>query len=129
MARKAALYLRSSKDRHDVSVASQGRELRNHATEVGDIIVAEFSDRVESAKTDDRPGFQSMITHVKQKKREFDVVYCFHRPVLGQVDLLSTKEASASRLLSRQLRSVKESQRQFFKCTSRAGFRVRDHHR
>ncbi|HNP64252.1 MAG TPA: recombinase family protein [Woeseiaceae bacterium] len=77
MARKAALYLRSSKDRHDVSVDSQGRELRDHATKVGDIIVAEFSDRVESAKTDDRPGFQSMIARVKQKTREFDVVYCY----------------------------------------------------
>ena len=36
MARKAALYLRSSKDRHDVSVDSQSRELTKFATESGD---------------------------------------------------------------------------------------------
>ena len=58
MARKAALYLRSSKDRHDVSVDSQSRELTKFATESGDLVVAEFSDRVESAKTDDRPDFR-----------------------------------------------------------------------
>jgi hypothetical protein len=77
MARRAALYLRSSKDRHDVSVDSQGRALRNHASQVGDMVVTEFSDRVESAKTDDRPGFQAMVAQVKNKNHEFDVVYCY----------------------------------------------------
>ena len=77
MARKAALYLRSSKDRHDVSVDSQSRELTKFAADSGDLVVAEFSDRVESAKTDDRPGFQAMIAEVKSKTRRFDVLYCF----------------------------------------------------
>ena len=77
MARKAALYLRSSKDRHDVSVESQGRELRAFAEERGDVVVAEFTDRIESAKTDDRPGFQAMVAEAKSKSRRFDVLYCF----------------------------------------------------
>ena len=77
MARKAALYLRSSKDRHDVSVDSQARELTKFATDSGDLVVVEFSDRVESAKTDDRPGFQAMIAEVKSKSRRFDVLYCY----------------------------------------------------
>ena len=76
MARKAALYLRSSKDRHDVSVDSQSRELTKFATDSGDLVVAEFSDRVESAKTDDRPGFQAMIAEAKSKSRRFNVLYC-----------------------------------------------------
>ena len=77
MARKAALYLRSSKDRHDVSVDSQGRELRKFAKKSGDIVVAEFSDRVESAKTDDRPGFQAMIAEAKKRNCQFRAVYCY----------------------------------------------------
>ena len=77
MARKAALYLRSSKDRHDVSVDSQGRELRKFAAQAGDIVVVEFSDRVESAKTDDRPGFQAMIAEAKKKDCQFRVLYCY----------------------------------------------------
>ena len=77
MARKAALYLRSSKDRHDVSVDSQSRELTKFATDSGDLVVVEFSDRVESAKTDDRPGFQAMIAEAKSKSRRFNVLYCY----------------------------------------------------
>jgi len=77
VARKAALYLRSSKDRHDVSVDSQSRELNNLAKDSGDIVVAEFSDRIESAKTDDRPGFQAMIAEAKSKHRRFSVLYCY----------------------------------------------------
>jgi len=77
MARKAALYVRSSKDRHDVSVESQSRELTDFAKQRGDLIIAEFADRIESAKTDDRPGFQAMIAEAKSKTRRFDVLYCY----------------------------------------------------
>ena len=77
MARKAALYLRSSKDRHDVSVDSQRRELRACAKSSGDFVIAEFSDKVESAKTDDRPAFQAMIDEVKSKNCRFTTIYCY----------------------------------------------------
>jgi site-specific DNA recombinase len=77
MARKAALYVRSSKDRHDVSVDSQCRELRKFASRSGDVVVAEFADRVESAKTDERPAFQAMISEAKSKSCRFQVLYCY----------------------------------------------------
>ena len=77
MAKKAAIYLRSSKDRHDVSVESQRRELSNFIQEQGDVLVAEFTDKVESAKTDDRPGFQAMIAEAKQKERRFQRIYYY----------------------------------------------------
>ena len=77
MARKAAIYLRSSKDRHDVSVDSQRSELTRYAQEKGDVIVAEFVDKVESAKTDDRPAFQAMIAEVKSKECRFTRIYCY----------------------------------------------------
>ena len=77
MARRAALYLRSSKDRHDVSVDSQKRELGKLAETNGDVVVAEFVDRVESAKTDERPAFQAMVTEAKSKACRFRVLYCY----------------------------------------------------
>ena len=77
MARKAALYLRSSKDRHNVSVDSQRRELYAYAKTAGDVIVAEFSDKVESAKTDDRPAFQALIDEVRSKNCRFSALYCY----------------------------------------------------
>ena len=77
MARKAALYVRSSKDRHDVSVDSQCRELSKFVGQSGDIVVAEFSDRVESAKTDERPAFQAMISEAKSKSCRFQVLCCY----------------------------------------------------
>lgn len=77
MARKAALYLRSSKDRHDVSIDSQRRELETFAGKAGDVVVVEFCDRVESAKTDDRPAFQALIDEVRSGDSRFEVLYCF----------------------------------------------------
>ncbi|MEN8166852.1 MAG: recombinase family protein [Pseudomonadota bacterium] len=53
----AAIYLRSSKDRKDVSIDAQRRELQNLATDQGIIVVKEYPDVVESAKDENRPGF------------------------------------------------------------------------
>ena len=47
---KAALYLRSSKDRSDVSIDAQRRDLVNVAADRNLAIVAEFVDVVESGK-------------------------------------------------------------------------------
>lgn len=66
---QAALYLRSSKDRSDVSIDAQRRELVALAKEKNLIVVAEFSDAVESGKDDNRPGFQSLLAQLKHKSR------------------------------------------------------------
>lgn len=57
----AAVYLRSSKDRHDVSIASQKRELNKLAKTNNLQIVREYVDVVESAKTEFRPAFQELM--------------------------------------------------------------------
>lgn len=44
MIEKAALYLRSSKDRHEVSIDSQRRELEKYAEQNNIIITCEFVD-------------------------------------------------------------------------------------
>jgi len=76
MVKRSAIYLRSSKDRHDVSVESQRRELHRYVHDQGDVIVAEFEDKVESAKTANRPAFQEMMGEVKSKECRFDRIYC-----------------------------------------------------
>jgi DNA invertase Pin-like site-specific DNA recombinase len=49
--KNAAVYLRSSKDRHDVSITSKKRELKKLANSKDLQIVREYVDLVESAKT------------------------------------------------------------------------------
>ncbi len=71
---RAALYLRSSKDRSDVSIDAQRRQLGELAIQRKLEICAEFTDVVESGKDDQRPGFQSLIAAVRDKKREWDTI-------------------------------------------------------
>src|SRR5512143_4222754 len=68
---KAALYLRSSKDRADVSIDAQRRELQTLARSRGLIIVAEYADVVESGKDEHRPGFQRLLADLRAPDREW----------------------------------------------------------
>jgi site-specific DNA recombinase len=69
MKQSAALYLRSSKDRSDVSIDAQRRALHELAMSRGFTIVQEFADAVESGKDEDRPAFQSLLRDLKNPKR------------------------------------------------------------
>ncbi len=69
---QAALYLRSSKDRSDVSIDAQRRELRALAAARGFTIAHEFSDVVESGKSENRPGYQSLLAALKDPSRGWD---------------------------------------------------------
>ena len=70
----AAIYLRSSKDRKDVSIDAQRRELQNLANSQGIIIVKEYSDVVESAKDENRPGFQRLLFDLKASSRTWNTL-------------------------------------------------------
>ncbi len=72
--KKAALYLRSSKDRSDISIDAQRRELKELAESKQFTIVKEFSDTVESAKDEDRQGFQDLLLDLKSHFREWDTL-------------------------------------------------------
>lgn len=74
MTNRATLYLRSSKDRSDVSIDAQRRALHELAIARGLVVVDEFADAVESGKDDDRPGFQRLLTALKASPRPFDQV-------------------------------------------------------
>jgi site-specific DNA recombinase len=69
---RAVLYLRSSKDRSDVSIDAQRRALHELAATRSFIIVGEYVDAVESGKDDDRPGFQSLIADIRLSGRTWD---------------------------------------------------------
>ena len=68
------MYLRSSKDRSDVSIAAQRRELQRLATERKLEIISEYTDVVESAKSEHRPGFQRLLTDLKSPTRRWGTV-------------------------------------------------------
>ena len=69
---QAALYLRSSKDRHDVSLDAQRRELMELAKSRNLAIIEQFQDAVESGKDDQRPGFQAMLRALKDPMRTWN---------------------------------------------------------
>lgn len=74
MTSRAILYLRSSKDRSDVSIDTQRRALHELAVARGLTVVDEFADAVESGKDDDRPAFQRLISSLKDAGRGWDHV-------------------------------------------------------
>jgi site-specific DNA recombinase len=70
----AALYLRSSKDRSDISPAAQRRMLQEMALARGITITAEFSDAVESGKDEHRPSFQRLLQAIRNPKRGWNTL-------------------------------------------------------
>lgn len=70
----AALYLRSSKDRHDLSLSAQRQALHDAARERGLVVAAEFADAVESGKDEERPGFQQLLASLRDKARGWSVL-------------------------------------------------------
>ncbi|WP_432665152.1 recombinase family protein [Wukongibacter baidiensis] len=75
--KKAAIYARvSSKEQAEegVSIPAQLKQLKEYAINNGYEISYEFVDRGESARSADRPEFQSMIAMAKLKPRPFNVI-------------------------------------------------------
>lgn len=71
---KAVIYLRSSKDRSDVSIDAQRRALKELASKRDLRIVGEYADAVESGKDDDRPAFQKLLQDMRKPDRTWDTV-------------------------------------------------------
>lgn len=72
--RLAVLYCRSSKDRADVSIEVQRRELNELAVARGLTVVGEYADSVESGKDEDRPGLQRLLEDLRRRDRAWTVV-------------------------------------------------------
>ncbi|MBE0615234.1 MAG: recombinase family protein [Burkholderiales bacterium] len=73
----AVLYLRSSKDRSDVSIDAQRRELQTLAKTKELQIVGEFSDVVVSGKNENRPGFQDLLSQLKNSRRTWQFILMY----------------------------------------------------
>lgn len=71
---RAVLYLRSSKDRHDVSIDVQRRELMELARVRNYVVAGEFADVVESGKDEDRPGLQALLAALFRRDRDWTAV-------------------------------------------------------
>lgn len=76
---RAAIYARSSKERHDVSTDSQVAELRALAKREGAIVLRDciFVDKEVSGRTDDRLAFQRLAKMVKSGRCPFERLYAF----------------------------------------------------
>jgi site-specific DNA recombinase len=75
MSNRAILYLRSSKDRSDVSIDAQRRALHELA--------------VESGKDDDRPAFQRLISELKRPARAWEHVLVLDTSRIARRRLIS----------------------------------------
>lgn len=71
---RVALYLRSSKDRSDVSIDAQRRELTELAKQRGLVVVDEFVDAVESGRDENRPGFRRLHEAMRSRSRAWSAV-------------------------------------------------------
>lgn len=89
MSNRAALYLRSSKDRSDVSIDAQRRALHELAVSRGLVVVDEFADAVESGKDDDRPAFQRLISALKSPARAWEHVLVLDTSRIARRRLIS----------------------------------------
>jgi site-specific DNA recombinase len=85
----AALYLRSSKDRSDVSIDAQRRELTALATQRNLLIVREYSDVVESGTDENRPGLRSLVGDIKKTARGWDTVMLLDTSRLARKPIIS----------------------------------------
>ncbi len=74
---RAALYARVSSEQQverDLSVPSQLKAMADYAAKQGWSVVEEFTDLAESARTANRPEFQSMIAWAKKNPAPFEVI-------------------------------------------------------
>lgn len=82
--KRSVLYLRSSKDRKDVSIQHQRAELTALAADRGLKITREFADVVESGKSEFRPGFQELSRALKSPSRDWDTILILDTSRLGR---------------------------------------------
>lgn len=74
MSNRAVCYLRSSKDRSDISIDTQRRALHEFAVARGLAIVDEYADAVESGKDEDRPAWLRLLRDMRSPGRAWEVI-------------------------------------------------------
>lgn len=74
MSLKAARYLRSSKDRSDISIDAQRSETDRLAERLGATVVMEWSDVVMSGQDNNRPGFLALKRALQDPDRDWSAL-------------------------------------------------------
>jgi len=121
MSEKAVLYCRSSKDRHDVSIDAQRRELLSLASIRKLAVVAEFVDVVESGKDEDRPGFQALYAALRAPGRDWRTILVLDTSrIARRVDIAVVFEEREARprgveIIYKSLPDMEPVMRQFLK--------------
>src|SRR5215210_6713850 len=85
----AVLYLRSSKDRSDVSIDAQRRELTALASERGLVVVGEYTDAVQSGSDENRPGLTSLVHDMRGRSRSWRTVLLLDTSRLARQPIIS----------------------------------------
>jgi site-specific DNA recombinase len=110
--KRAVLYLRVSSrgqletdyDDDGLSIAAQRERCAQKAAEFGAIVVDEYIERAESAKTNQRPELNRMLRRIKEE-RDIDYVICwkvdrFARNRRDDANMLFEIELAGARLIS-----------------------------
>ena len=82
--KKVAIYVRSSKDLHDVSCKAQEEQLTKVVKEKGEQVYRIFCDKRLSSTRDVRPDFDEMISLAMSKKPPFSKIYCVDTARFGR---------------------------------------------
>jgi len=79
-----AIYVRSSKDRHDVSCEAQITELKDYALSQGYTSLHIYEDKALSSTRDVRPQFDEMITAATSPNPAFKKIMCIDTSRFGR---------------------------------------------
>jgi len=97
---KAVAYLRRSTDRQDQSIDDQRKAVERYAQERGIEVVKYYvDDAVSGTSTDDRKGFQQMLSDARTDGRDWRLILVYDVKRFGRVD---NDEAGHYRFLLRQ---------------------------
>ena len=110
--KRAVLYLRVSSrgqletdyDEDGLSIAAQRERCVQRVAEYGAVVVDEYVERAQSAKTNDRPELNAMLRRIKEQ-RDIDYVICwkvdrFARDRRDDANMLFEIELAGARLIS-----------------------------
>ena len=81
---KSAIYVRSSKDLHDVSCEAQVSQISEHVKRNGEAVYRVFQDKALSSTRDVRPEFDEMISLAMSKNPPFNKIYCLDTSRFGR---------------------------------------------
>ncbi|RZB31313.1 MAG: hypothetical protein SRB2_04838 [Desulfobacteraceae bacterium Eth-SRB2] len=82
--KKVAIYVRSSKDLHNVSCKAQEDQIRKVVKEKGEQVYRVFCDKYLSSTRDIRPEFDEMLGLAMTKQSPFPKIYCLDTSRFGR---------------------------------------------